>query len=66
MITGSPTSPITRRASTIVPAVADTGTSSPISSIAARNCSRSSAVAMAAASAPISSGVPGTPTRPRR
>ena len=63
MITGSPTSPITRRASTIVPAVADTGTSSPISSIAARNCSRSSAVAMAAASAPISSGVPGTPTK---
>ena len=65
MITGSPMSSTTARASSIVWAMPERGTSRPMPTIASLNRSRSSAVAMASALAPIISGVPGTPIRPR-
>ena len=64
MMTGSPTSAATARASSIVCAMPLAGTASPISTMADLNRSRSSAVAMASALAPIISGVPGRPMRP--
>ncbi len=65
MITGSPMSATTLRASSMSRAVPERGTSRPISTIATLNFSRSSAVAIASASAPIISGRPGTPISPR-
>ena len=64
MTTGRPISSTTRRASSIVWAVADDGTSRPMPTMASLNFWRSSAVAMASALAPIISGVPGTPMMP--
>ncbi len=63
--TGRPMRPMTSRASSIVWATAEGGTSRPMPCMATLNASRSSAVRIASALAPISSGVPGVSTAPR-